>query len=76
MAVDLAPVRHRRPTVREQNLGMELSALRAEAIATADYVVPRLDFLVPVSIELGHPADQLLMGCLDRVVRLRKRAAA
>lgn len=74
MAVDLAPVRHRRETVREQNLRMEYAALRHDAITHCDFVEPRLDALYPVAIELGPREEQLVGSCLYSVDRLRKQA--
>ncbi len=76
MAVDLAPVRHRRETVREQNLRMELDAMRHDALEHCAFVEPRLDALYPVAICLGPREEQLVGGCLYSVARLRKQATA
>jgi hypothetical protein len=56
-------------------LRIDLATLRADAIATCDYVEPRLDWMVPVSIELGPTAYQVVIGCLHSIGRLRRRAA-
>lgn len=56
-------------------LTIELAALRHEATDAADYLEPRLSWMVPVSIELGPPVYQNVIGCLARVDRLRRRAA-
>jgi hypothetical protein len=72
----------RRPalvTVEERVLDetrIELAALRHDAVATADYLEPRLDWMLPVSIELGPAVYQVVLGCLNQVARLRRRATA
>jgi hypothetical protein len=57
-------------------LTIELSALRHEAIDAADYLEPRIEWMVPVAVELGPSVYQTVIGCLHRIGRLRKRATA
>lgn len=75
MAVAAPPIR-RRPTVAEQNLRMELSALQDAALEACDYLEPRLSWMEPVAIELGPTVHQVVLGCLGHVGRLRRRASA
>lgn len=76
MAVDLAPVRHRRETVREQNLRMELEVLRGDVREHCQFVAPRLDMLYQNAISLGPRGEQVVAGCMYSVDRLSKRAGA
>lgn len=57
-------------------LNIELDAIRHEAVEAADYLEPRLSWMEPVSIELGPPAHQVVIGCLHRIAQLRRRATA
>lgn len=73
MAVDVAPVRHRAETVREQDLRMELLAFRHDALSLCDSLEPRLTRLHGATIHLGPVAEQLCAGALHEVKSYRTR---
>jgi hypothetical protein len=73
MAVDLMPIRHRRETVREQNLRLELAEQRRDAIALCDEIEPRLNQLYVATIAIGPAAEQLCIKALYEIKRYRTR---
>lgn len=75
MAVDLSrPSRHRAETPREQDLRLELTALRADVRDYCSFLEPRLSALLPMCIELGPRAYQLVAGSSRLVSSLKARA--
>jgi hypothetical protein len=76
VAVDLAPIRHRPETVREQDLRMELVERQRDAVTFCDRVERRLGALYVAAVEMGPSAEQLCVGALHDVQRYRTRATS
>lgn len=74
MTTALRPVRHRPETLREETLRMELTALRQDVRTYCEFLEPRISALLPMSVELGPTAYQLVAGSARLVSSLKERA--